>query len=82
MQTINSGNTNYYDSLQFGGNKHYFFTCIFLAVCLLLGGKGAFCWEIIIKVIIGVRGSFSDKGSLPGGGGGGQFNKSYDSSTK
>ena len=31
-------------------------------------GKGAFCWGIIIKVIIGVRESFSGKGSLPGGG--------------
>ena len=54
MQTINSGNRNYYDSLQF--------------------------WEII-KVIIGVRGSFSEKRSLPGGGGG-AVNKSYESSTK
>ena len=61
----------------------------FLLVFSLLGswlfitwGKGAFCWEII-KVIIGVRGSFSEKGSLPvGGGGGGQFNKSYESSTE
>ena len=59
----------------------------FLLVFSLLGswlfitwGKGAFCWEIIIKVIIGVRRSFLDKGSLPGGGG--QFNKSYESSAK
>ena len=44
----------------------------FLLVCSLFGswlfitwGKGAFCWEVI-KVIIGVRGSFSEKG---GGGG-------------
>ena len=51
----------------------------FLLIFSLLGswlfitwGKGAFCWEII-KVIIGVR------GSLPGGG---QFNKSYESSTE
>ena len=48
------------------------FLLVFLAGCLLLRGKGAFCWEII-KVIIGVRGSFSDKGSLCEGGGG-QFN--------
>ena len=48
----------------------------FLLVFSLLGswllitwGKGAFCWGINIKVIIGVRGSFSEKGSLPGGGG-------------
>ena len=70
MQTINSGNRNYYDSLQFGGNRHYFFTSIFLAWELLFitWGKEAFCWGIIIKVIIGVRGTFSDKGSLPGGG--------------
>ena len=38
-------------------------------------GKGAFCWGIIIEIIIGVGGSFSDKGSLPGG----QFHKSYES---
>ena len=47
--------------------------------------KGAFCWGIIIKAIIGVRQSFSAEGSLPGGGGGGgggQFNKFYESSTK
>ena len=47
----------------------------------IIWGKGAFWWGIILKVIIiDVRGSFSDKGSLPGGGG--QFNKSYENSTK
>ena len=60
----------------------------FLLVFSLLGswlfitwGKGAFCWGIIIKVIIGVGGSFSGNGSLPGGVGR-QFNKFYASSTK
>ena len=54
----------------------------FLLVFSLLGSwlfitwrEGAFCWEIM-KVIIGVRGSFSDHYL------GGQFNKSYESSTK
>ena len=52
----------------------------FLLVFSLLGswlfitwGKGTFFWEII-KVIIGVRGSFLGKGSLPGGGGGSLIN--------
>ena len=52
----------------------------FLLVFSLLGswlfitwGKGAFCWGTIVKFIIGVRGSFSGKGSLPGGWGGGSL---------
>ena len=77
MQTINSGIVMiHFSSMEIDIN--------FLLVFSLLGnwlfitwGKGAFCWGIIIEVIIGVRGSFSDKGSLPGGGGGGQFKKNY-----
>ena len=55
-------------SVEIDFNFYLYFPCLG-AGCLLVWGKGAFCWGIIIKVIIGVRGSFSDKGSLPRGGG-------------
>ena len=73
MQTINSGKRKF-DLVHF-----IYFSSVetdinFLLVFSLLGswscitwGEGTFCRGIIIKIFIGFRASFSDKGSLPGG---------------
>ena len=73
LQAINSGNRNviyfiYFSSVEIDINFLLVFPCLGAGhLSPSRGGGGGVLLGIIIKIFVGFRGSFVDKGSLPGG---------------